>query len=111
MKLLFDSNLLPDLVAAVADLFPGSMHVWSAGLGPDDEAVWTYARDNGFAVVSKDSDFYHMSLMRGAPPKVAWLRVGNDGTKAIEATLRARAAALHAFDGDLTASFLIVGRP
>ncbi|MFL4994526.1 MAG: DUF5615 family PIN-like protein, partial [Microvirga sp.] len=46
------------------------MHVWERGLGPDDEAIWTFARGNDFAIVSKDSDFYGLSVVRGAPPKV-----------------------------------------
>jgi predicted nuclease of predicted toxin-antitoxin system len=92
MKLLFDANLSPRLVTLVADLFPESAHVWERALGPDDEAIWIFARDNGFTVVSKDSDFYGLSVVRGAPPKVAWLRVGNLDTAAIAAVLRTRAA-------------------
>ena len=38
MRLLFDENLAPRLVALVADLFPGSLHVSSIELGsiPDE---------------------------------------------------------------------------
>lgn len=92
------------------DLFPGSVHVWHVGLGPADTDIWSYAHDNGFAIVSKDSDFFHMSLMRGAPPKVIWLRVGNDGTKEIEATIRARYVEVATFEMDPAASFMILGR-
>jgi len=42
-----------------------------------DEAIWRYARDNGFCIVTKDADFYDISLLRGAPPKVIWLKGGN----------------------------------
>ena len=28
-------------------------------------------------IVTKDEDFHHLSVLRGAPPKVVWLRTGN----------------------------------
>ena len=111
MRLLFDANLAPRLVALIVDLFPGSAHVWERGLSPDDEAIWIFARDNDFAIVSKDSDFYGLSVVRGAPPKVVWLRVGNLSTAAIAAVLRARANELHDLARDLNASLLILGKP
>jgi predicted nuclease of predicted toxin-antitoxin system len=79
--------------------------------GPDDEAIWTFARGNDFAIVSKDSDFYGLSVVRGAPPKVVWLRVGNLDTAAIAAVLRTREKDLQDFAGDPNASLLILGRP
>jgi len=42
-----------------------------------DETVWEYARQNGFDLVTKDSDFSELSVLRGSPPKVIWLRIGN----------------------------------
>ena len=44
MKLLFDQNLSPRLLPALADIFPNSNHVRNVGLGrADDDAVWRYA--------------------------------------------------------------------
>jgi predicted nuclease of predicted toxin-antitoxin system len=78
MKLLFDQNLSPKLVNRLADLFPGSSHVQSVGLGcADDHQVWEYARLNGFAIVTKDADYNNLSVLRGQPPKVIWLQLGN----------------------------------
>ncbi len=55
MKLLFDQNLPPNLPRAFADLFPGSMHVRQIGLrDADDSVIWDCARQNGFAIISKD---------------------------------------------------------
>ena len=110
MKLLFDANLSPSLVSLVGDLFPGSAHVWELALGPDDEAIWTFARDNDFLIVSKDSDFYRFSVVRGAPPRVAWLRVGNDGTAAIAALIRSRAGEFEAFAANQAEALLILGK-
>lgn len=39
--------------------------------------IWRYAEENGFVIVTKDSDFQELCSLRGAPPKVVWLRVGN----------------------------------
>ena len=78
MKLLFDENLSPKLVMALADVFPNSAHVDRLGLGgsPDSE-VWEYAKQHGFVLVSKDSDFYEKSMLCGHPPKVVWIKKGN----------------------------------
>ena len=58
MRLLFDQNLSPRLTLALQDLFPESLHVRDIGLGSvEDLAVWTYAKDHGCTIVSKDSDF------------------------------------------------------
>ena len=78
MKLLFDENLSPKLPRFLSALFPGSLHVRECGLkGMPDDDVWAFARDNGFTLVSKDSDFYQRSLLYGHPPKLVWIRVGN----------------------------------
>ena len=81
MKLLFDENLSPRLVEVVGDVFPGSLHVHDCGLGnSDDGAIWEYAKTNGFAIVSRDSDFQDRSVIFGDSPKVIWLRVANCST-------------------------------
>ena len=91
MKLLFDENLSPKLVQALGDLFPDSAHVDRLGLGGEpDEVVWLYAKENAYIVVSKDSDFHERSVLRGAPPKVVWIRRGNCSVRHIELLLRNR---------------------
>ena len=62
----------------------------------------------GFAIVSKDADFRQLSFLYGSPPKVVWLRVGNQTTAQIEAIVRANSGALEAFDADPVASMLVV---
>lgn len=89
MKLLFDQNLSPRLVARLADTFPDSQHVFQLGLErAADEDIWTYARDHAFSIVTKDADFSELSAVRGFPPKVIWLCLGNCTTVEIEALLR-----------------------
>jgi predicted nuclease of predicted toxin-antitoxin system len=107
VKLLFDQNLSPRLVALLAVEFPGSQHVRDAGLAAaPDPAVWAYAAAQGLAIVSKDSDFQHRALLFGHPPKVVWVRLGNCSTAAVAALLRVRQADLLAFEADPTASLL-----
>lgn len=78
MKLLFDENLSPKLPQLVATTHPGSRHVRELGLkGQTDEAIWAYAKSNGFTIISKDKDFYQRALLYGAPPKFIWLCLGN----------------------------------
>ena len=66
MKLLFDENLSPKLVANCADTFPACAHVSLVDSGgyPDSE-IWDYARENELTIVSNASDFYHRSVLIG----------------------------------------------
>lgn len=99
MKLLFDENLAPRLATTLSDVYPGSTHVRDCGLrGSADEEVWRYAAMNGFAIVSKDSDFAGRSALHGSPPKVIWLRIGNCTTTRAELVLRNMAPRLLAFE-------------
>ncbi|MFK7845587.1 MAG: DUF5615 family PIN-like protein [Rhodothermales bacterium] len=89
MKLLLDQNLSPRLVKSLSDIFPGSAHVSESGLDQaDDVEVWNYAGEHGYLIVSKDSDFNEISLQRGFPPNVIWVRRGNCSTTDIEHILR-----------------------
>jgi predicted nuclease of predicted toxin-antitoxin system len=107
MKLLFDQNLSFNLCRSLADLFPGSSQVRLAGLAQaDDRAVWNYAGVNGFTLVSLDSDFAELAAMLGAPPKVIWLRCGNQPTDTVEALLRSHSDAVAAFEMQADAACL-----
>ena len=109
MKLLFDENVSFKLAEKLADVYPESAHVRSAGLtGARDHEIWDFASAEGFTIVSKDDDFRQLSILRGAPPKVIWLQVGNCSTAEIEQVLRSRYPAIEAFDRHTEASFLIV---
>jgi len=89
VKLLFDENLSPRLVEALKDVHPNSVHVHDCGLGSaGDDAVWQYAKDHGFTIVSKDSDVQERSVLRGFPPKVMWLRATNCTTEDVAKLLR-----------------------
>jgi predicted nuclease of predicted toxin-antitoxin system len=110
-SLLFDENLSHKLPAKLADVYPGSAHVRQVGLlGAGDERIWDYAVRNGLVIVSKDDDFRQRSFLRGAPPKVVWLAVGNATTSDVVAVLRAGSAAIERFVADAEASLLVLRR-
>ena len=107
MKLLFDQNLSPRLTKALRDLFPGSLHVREVGLDSAfDVAVWNYAKEHAFAIVSKDADFRHFGFTYGPPPKFVWIQRGNCTTREIGALLRERSDEVFAFGENETESVL-----
>jgi predicted nuclease of predicted toxin-antitoxin system len=107
VKLLFDQNLSPRLVGCLADLFPNSNHVFPLGLdSAEDSEIWEFARKNDFVLVTKDADFGDMSILRGFPPQVIWIRWGNCRTSDIEQILRDNFTTIEQFETDLTLGFI-----
>ena len=98
MRLLFDEQLSEDLCRLLEDVFPGSLHVRELGAGGmSDLAVWQLAQDRQCLLVTKDEDFHRLSVLRGAPPKVVWLRLGNCSTTEVAVTLRKYGADIRSF--------------
>jgi predicted nuclease of predicted toxin-antitoxin system len=88
-------------VGRLADLFPGSSHVQTERLDcASDDQLWEHARLNGLAIVTKDADYNNLSVVRGSPPKVIWLLLGNCTTAQVEGTFRARFAEIEMFEND-----------
>lgn len=109
MKLLFDENLAPSLVPALADIFPQSKHVARIGLdAASDHEVWEYARKHQYTLVSKDSDFHELSLLYGSPPKVVWIRRGNCTTRQIELILRNKLEDIRSLADNPESTFLVI---
>jgi predicted nuclease of predicted toxin-antitoxin system len=101
MKLLFDQNLSFRLCQDVADLFPESNHVRLLGLSEvGDRILWDYAKANAFTIVSQDVDFAEMAALLGSPPKVIWLRTGNQSTAAVLRLIRRHTDLIVAFGND-----------
>ena len=92
MRLLFDQNLSHQLIDDLADLFPDSLHVRLIGLAEaDDLAIWDYAKNHQLIIVTYDSDYADWNKLRGAPPKIIWLRCGNASVSQIHRKIRASA--------------------
>jgi predicted nuclease of predicted toxin-antitoxin system len=65
-----------------------------------DRDIWDYARASGFAIVTQDVDFAEMAALLGSPPKVIWLRAGNQTTAAISSLIRNHAEIIAEFLND-----------
>ena len=81
-----------------------------AGLatGTADDQIWEYSRSNGCAIVSKDEDYNNLSVVRGNPPKVIWLQLGNCTTGQVEAAFRARYPDLEEFEKDSSVGTIVL---
>ena len=42
--------------------------------------IWEYAKENDFIILTKDSDFNDIAVMKGHPPKIIWIQRGNCST-------------------------------
>ncbi|EFO79776.1 hypothetical protein OSCT_2374 [Oscillochloris trichoides DG-6] len=86
------------MVRRLEDCFPESSHVAYHGLDDaDDFVIWSFAQANGFTIVTKDLDFNDLSALRGAPPKIIWIRIGNCTTNTVEQVVRTYATAIEQF--------------
>lgn len=77
--------------------------------GAADEAIWNAATEHRCVIVTKDEDFHRLSVLRGAPPKVVWVRLGNCTTADIAALLRLHHEDLRRFETHTEATFLALG--
>ncbi len=98
MKLLLDQNLSRRILPALAAAFPGSTQVQLLGLESEtDAALWRYAADGGFAIVTKDADFVELSALYGSPPKIVWINLGNATNAVVLDRLLGAAGAIREF--------------
>jgi len=110
ISLLIDENLSGRLVNLIADSYPGSQHALDVGLGgASDEAIWEHAKMHQLVLLTKDEDFQQLSAMRGHPPKVLWIRLGNCSTEDVVNVLVTNRALIDQFVQDTDAAFLALG--
>jgi predicted nuclease of predicted toxin-antitoxin system len=110
LKLLLDFILSPKLLPLVARLFHGSSHVLATGLPRDvpDEAIWKYAKENRFTILTADRDFFDLAARFGPPPKVIRLENMNYRTKGAGEVIQQNAPRITEFDS--TGSAILVLR-
>ena len=83
MKLLLDENLSRRVVPFILQDYPESSQISLLKMEhSSDKEIWDYAQKHGYTIVTKDADFLDMSLLYGQPPKIIWLKIGNQ-TKAV----------------------------
>lgn len=109
MRLLFDQNLSSKLPKRLAEVFPGSVQVSLIDLATASDAeIWRFAAAKGLTIVTLDADFAEMAALYGPPPRVIWLRCGNQPTHVVDALLRRSAPGIAAFADDPHAACLEV---
>ena len=84
MKLLFDQNISFKVAKKIQTLFPGSNHLSDLRLtGAKDIEIWEFSKVNGYCIVTFDFDFIDLSTLKGSPPKIILLKLGNSSTERI----------------------------
>ena len=84
MKLLFDQNISFRAAKKLQSYFYDCLHVSDCKLNnSEDSDIWEYAKNNNFAIVTFDADFYDICIINGHPPKIIWIRSGNLKTNEI----------------------------
>jgi predicted nuclease of predicted toxin-antitoxin system len=78
MRLLFDQNISHRILKVLSERFLGSSSVKNENLiNSLDKAIWEFAKESNYTIVTQDSDFNDLNLLNGFPPKVIWIRAGN----------------------------------
>jgi len=107
MNLLFDQNISFRIIKWIDDIFPGSISVHDLEYNnPHDLEIWKFAKLNKYAIVTFDADFIDISNLRGYPPKIIWLRIGNTSTKNIADRIRAEQRSIEEFLTNSESAFL-----
>ncbi|MGB4849262.1 MAG: DUF5615 family PIN-like protein [Saprospiraceae bacterium] len=98
MNLLFDQNISPRIINHLVNIFPDAKHVRHVGLeDASDTFIFDFARKNNFSIVTFDSDFVDLNVVRGLPPKIIWLRTGNLTTKSVAKLLNSNVELIKRF--------------
>ena len=78
------------------------------GHAPDHQ-IWAFARANGLAILTQDSDFERMALLSGAPPKVVLVRAGNLSPRLMRALIASQADTIREFLDSPQGDILTIG--
>jgi len=81
MKLLLDQKISYKIIAKLSSYFLDSIHVREAKMQESsDREIWEFSKSNSFTIVTYDSDFSNLVSILGHPPKVIWIKSGNNST-------------------------------
>ena len=109
MKLLIDQNISYRLITSLKNIFPEITHTKELSLETaSDEDIWKYAKENGYVIVTKDSDFNDLAVLRGLLPKIIWIQKGNCSTDDILRLLTENHQLIIEFMGDKQNSILMI---
>ena len=102
MKLLIDNNISYRVSSMLDKTIKGCKHVSDFHLheNTEDAVIWTFAKANGYTILTKDNDFEAMSRLFGCPPKTIQLTCGNKKTSELIRILETNAEIIKLFDAD-----------
>ena len=101
MKLLFDQNISHRILKVLSTKFEGSTSVKKEKLiNNSDKAIWDFAKNSGYTIVTQDSDFNDFNLLYGFPPKIIWIRTGNIKTEELAIILKNHFSEISDFESD-----------
>lgn len=104
--LLFDQNISPKITNLLKDKYPGAVHLRYVGMeDAADSEIFAFARSNNLHIVTFDADFADLSVIKGHPPKIIWLRTGNMTTLSISNLLAKNEERISAFISDKNAAY------
>ena len=86
MKLLLDANISWRLISVLKLHFGECAHadnIAELDCPAKDIDIWQYAKDNEYLIVTRDNDFNDLISLKGFPPKIIWLKIGNCNNKTI----------------------------
>ena len=84
MTFLVDNQLPQALARFFISRGHEAKHVLDLGLDEaSDSVIWKYAGENRCVIVTKDEDFFSLSLQGAMETQVVWVRLGNCRTPAL----------------------------
>ena len=109
MRLLFDQNISFRIIKKIEDIFPDSEQTLRLNLDKtSDLEIWEYAKRNNFCIVTFDSDFIDISVLKGTPPKIILLRTGNTTTNSIAEIIKLNHVIIKEFLTSIEVAYLIL---
>ena len=102
MRFLLDDNISWRLTRLLPPHFGDVIHVNQTRLGEssEDYAIWDFALKDSRCIITNDDDFHALSAVRGCPPKVILLRMGNQSTRNLAQVLLSKQEDIELFVGN-----------
>lgn len=81
MKFLLDQNISFKVKKMLREIYPDVKHLSDIELtNKTDVEIFNYAKELNYVIVTKDSDFADLSLIKENPPKIICLKFGNSSS-------------------------------
>lgn len=102
MRFLLDENISWRLTRLLTTDFGDVLHVNQTALGEssEDGSIWQFALSDNRCIITNDEDFHALSAVRGYPPKIILLRMGNQSTANLAKVLLSKQEEIALFLGN-----------